>query len=224
MLPSSFWKQTTAHQQSRSSQAASAQQLSPRSTVTILPDPHRHLLDPVSPVDPTAILPAPQAPSAITALQAQAPVAVHVSVTVSLAEATESSSTVEDPAVATVTIPAHAVHPIPRPNTLPGVPAATDWSSDDDRFEFFETRRETFGRSFVMAISSLHNTNPKRQAGPDAPHEGRIRGPVVTNSCDCAISLFTTILHAHFSVLKLPSIERKGMGVEISLQRAGEFF
>jgi len=63
-----------------------------------------------------------------------------------------------------------------------------------------------------MAISSLHNTNPKRQAGPDAPHEGRIRGPVVTNSCDCAISLFTTILHAHFSVLKMPSIERKGDG------------
>jgi len=149
MLPSSFWKQTTAHRQSRSSQAASAQQPSPRSTVTILPDPHHHPLDPVSPADPTAILPAPQALSATTALQAQAPVAVHVNVMVSLAEAIESSSTVEDPAVATVTIPAHAVHPIPRPNTFPGAPAATDWSSDDDRFEFFETRRET------LAVHSL---------------------------------------------------------------------
>lgn len=75
-----------------------------------------------------------------------------------------------------------------------------------------------------MAISSLQNTNTKRQAGPDAPHEGRIRGPVVTNSCDYAISLFTTIIHAHFSVLKMPSIERKVKGLEISLQRAGEFF
>lgn len=149
MLPSSFWKQTTAHQQSRSSQAASAQQLSPRSTVTILPDPHLHPLDPVSPADPTAILPAPQAPSATTAPQAQAHVAVHVNVTVSLAEATVSSSTVEDPAVATVTIPALAVPPIPRPSTSRAAPAATDLSSDDDRFEFFETRRE------ALAVHSL---------------------------------------------------------------------
>jgi len=75
-----------------------------------------------------------------------------------------------------------------------------------------------------MAISSLQNTNTKRQAGPDAPHEGRIRGPVVTNSCDCAVSLFTTIIHAHFSDLKMPSIERRGRGWNILCRGQENFY
>jgi len=69
----------------------------------------------------------------ITALQAlQALVAVHVSVTVSLAKVIVSSLIAEAHAVATVTIPALVVPLTLKPNTLLEAPGGTDSLLDDD--------------------------------------------------------------------------------------------
>jgi len=99
----------------RNSRTASVQQPS-MSMATIWLGLHRHPWDQAFPADPTAILPAQQALSAITARHGQVLAAVHVNVTVSLAEVIESSSTVEVHAVATVTILVLAVLPVPRKN------------------------------------------------------------------------------------------------------------
>jgi len=139
-----------AHQQSRNSQAASVRQLLPKSTATIFLVLRHRPLAPVFPVDPTAILQAPQVPSATTALQVQALVAVHVNVTVSLVGAIVLSWTAGAHAVATVTILVLAVHQIQRLNTSLEAPEDTDLLSDDDPSVFvFGTRRE------ALAVHSL---------------------------------------------------------------------
>lgn len=128
----------------RSSQAALAQHPSPKSTATTSPDLHRRLWGPVSQVDPTAALPAPQVPSAITALQVPPVlVAVPVNVTVSLAKGIASNSIAEVHVVATVTIQALVVPLILRLNTLLEALGGTDLLSDDD-LSYFGTRKEAF--------------------------------------------------------------------------------
>jgi len=117
MRPSTFWRQITALPQSRSSRAASVPQPS-TTMVTTWRDPHHHPSDLVFQVAPTAILPAQQVLSAITAPHAQVHVAVLVNATASLAEGTVSNSTAEVLAVATVTILVLAVLPALRKNTF----------------------------------------------------------------------------------------------------------
>lgn len=125
--------------------------------VTISLDLHHHPLVQVFPAAPTAILQALQVLSAITAHHVQVLVAVHVSVTVSLAEVIESNSTVGVHAVATATIPVLVVLPAPieRKNTYLEALEDMVWWSDDDEFLFRNGKAIHIGRSFVTAISSL---------------------------------------------------------------------
>jgi len=84
-------------------------------------------------------------------------VAVHVNVTVSLVEGTESSSIVGAHVVATATIPVLVVLPAPieRKNTYLEALEDMVWWSDDDGFLFGNGKAEHIGRSFVAAISNL---------------------------------------------------------------------
>jgi len=97
--------------------------------ITNSPPHHRHLLAPASPAAQTAAHQALPAPSATTA--PQAPSLAHVSDMASPARAIESSSTAADLAVVIATM-THAVHPA-KTSTSPPTPAATAWSSDDER-------------------------------------------------------------------------------------------
>jgi len=125
--------------------------------VTISLDPHHHPLVQVCPAAPTAILRALRVLSAITARHVQVLVAVHVNVTVSLVEGTESSSIVGAHVVATATIPVLVVLPAPieRKNTYLEALEDMVWWSDDDGFLFGNGKAEHIGRSFVAAISNL---------------------------------------------------------------------
>jgi len=92
------------------------------------PPHHRHLLAPACPAAQTA---APQALPPPSATTAAPPSHAHVSDMASPARATELSSTAADPAVVIVTT-THAAHPAKTSLSLP-TPAATAWSSDNER-------------------------------------------------------------------------------------------
>jgi hypothetical protein len=138
----------------------------------------------VSPAAPTATLPAPPVLSATTAHLAQLPQAARVSATALPGRVIVSNSTAEVHAAATATTLAPAAHPTAK-STSPAALAATEWSSEDDEtlpilnlFHFTMRRKRSLNtvhslRLFLFAFS--------RQAGPDAPHEGPIRGPAVTS-------------------------------------------
>jgi hypothetical protein len=125
--------------------------------VTISLDLPHHLLVQVFPAGPTAILRALQVLSAITAHHVQVLVAVHVNVTVSLAEGTVSNSIVGVHAVVTATILVLVVLPAPieRKNTYLEALEDMVWWSGDDKFLFGNGKAMHIGRSFVTAISSL---------------------------------------------------------------------
>jgi len=97
--------------------------------------------------------------------------AAHVSAMASPEAATESSSTVEDPAVATVTTSRPAVPPTEK-STAPAAHAETESWSDDDSPNFLEEegssevalKEKHTSRSFFTAICLFAHLIP-RQAG-----------------------------------------------------------
>jgi len=118
---------------------------------------------------PTATLPAPPPPSQTTARTQLA--TAHVSDMASPEAATESSSTVEDPAVATVTNRRPAVPPMEK-ITAPVARAETESWSDDDSPNFLKgegssevaLKEKHTSHSFFTAIYLFAHLIP-RQAG-----------------------------------------------------------